>query len=177
MQLSSEHSKLESLNQHRSARVSIFGAGLVGIELASEIRHYFPDIERISLFDPQPTVLPALPESAQKYATEWMERNNVELILGSDFNDESVKDAEDTSDVIYKCVGVRVNTPFMPKDVLDARGQILVNNAMQVLLDEKALDKDAVDLMGADRAALFGSGRIFAIGGEYLAGSFGMKKS
>lgn len=177
VQLSSEHSKLESLNQHRSARVSIFGAGLVGIELASEIRHYFPDIERISLFDPQPTVLPALPESAQKYATEWMERNNVELILGSDFNDESVKDAEDTSDVIYKCVGVRVNTPFMPKDVLDARGQILVNNAMQVLLDEKALDKDAVDLMGADRAAIFGSGRIFAIGGEYLAGSFGMKKS
>ena len=175
-QLSSEHSKLESLNQHRSARVSIFGAGLVGIELASEIRHYFPDIERISLFDPQPTVLPALPESAQKYATEWMERNNVELILGSDFNDESVKDAEDTSDVIYKCVGVRVNTPFMPKDVLDARGQILVNNAMQVLLDEKALDKDAVDLMGADRAAIFGSGRIFAIGGEYLAGSLGKWK-
>lgn len=168
-QLSSEHSKLESLNQHRSARVSIFGAGLVGIELASEVRHYFPDIERISLFDPQPTVLPALPESAQKYATEWMERNNVELILGSDFNDESVKDAEDTSDVIYKCVGVRVNTPFMPKDVLDARGQILVNNAMQVLLDEKTLDRDAVDLMGADRAAIFGSGRIFAIGGEYLA--------
>jgi NADH dehydrogenase FAD-containing subunit/predicted DCC family thiol-disulfide oxidoreductase YuxK len=164
VQLSSEHSKLESLNQHRSARVSIFGAGLVGIELASEIRHYFPDIERISLFDPQPTVLPALPQSAQKYATEWMERNNVELILGSDFNDESVKDAEDTSDVVYKCVGVRVNTPFMPKDVLDARGQILVNNAMQILLNEKALDKDAVDLMGADRAAIFGSGRIFAIG-------------
>ena len=170
-QLSAEHSKLESLNQHCSARVSIFGAGLVGIELASEIRHYFPDIERISLFDPQPTVLPALPESAQKYATEWMERNNVELILGSDFNDESVKDAEDTSDVIYKCVGVRVNTPFMPKDVLDARGQVLVNNAMQVLLDDKALDKDAVDLMGADRAAIFGSGRIFAIGGEFCPSS------
>lgn len=163
-ELSSEHSTLERLNQHRSARISIFGAGLVGVELASEIRHYFPNIERISLFDPQPTVLPALPASAQKYATEWFERNNVELILGGEFNDESVTDAENASDVVYKCVGVKVNTPFMPKDSLDNRGQVRVNKAMQVLLDEISLDKDSVDLLGAERAAIFGSGRIFAIG-------------
>jgi len=163
-ELSAEHSKLERLNQHRSARVSIFGAGLVGVELASEIRHYFPDIERISLFDPQPTVLPPLPQVAQKYATSWFERNNVELILGAEFNDESVSDAETTSDVVYRCVGVKVNTPFMPKETLDGRGQVRVNKAMQVLLDEKTLDKESVDLMGAERAAIFGSGRIFAIG-------------
>ncbi|KAL7552781.1 hypothetical protein ACHAWF_016035 [Thalassiosira exigua] len=163
-ELSDEHSKLTRLNQQRSARVSVFGAGLVGIELASEIRHHFPDIERISVFDPQPSVLPALPESAQKYATEWMQKNNVELILGESFTDASVSHAKETSDVTYMCVGVKVNTPFMPKEVLDEKGQVQVNKAMQVLMDEASLDKEAVDQMGTVRAAIFGSGRIFAIG-------------
>lgn len=161
-QLASERQRLQSLHDSQSGHISIFGAGLVGVELAAEIVHYFPGIGRVQLFDPQPTVLPPLPEKARKYASDWLEKRGVELVLGQEFTQEGADQAEKESDVAYKCVGVRVKADFMPSTVRDERGQVRVNSAMQVVLSDPS--PNDVDQMGRDRAAIFGSGRIFAIG-------------
>jgi len=148
-ELAQEHARLKQLNDQRSGCVSIMGAGLVGVELAGEIRHYFPNIRDVKLFDPMPTVLPPLADSAQKSATKWLQNHNVELILGDRFNEKAVAAAERDSDVVYRCVGVQTRAGFLPPEVLDDRGQVRVNAAMQIVRDEPTL---------------FGAGRIFAIG-------------
>lgn len=147
--LAKEHARLKQLNDQQSGCVSIMGAGLVGVELAAEIRHHFPSIEKVKLFDPMPTVLPPLADSAQKGATKWLQNHNVELILGDEFTNENVAAAERESDVVYRCVGVQTRTSFLPPEVVDERGQVTVNAAMQV---------------EPNKPTLFGAGRIFAIG-------------
>jgi NADH dehydrogenase FAD-containing subunit len=148
-ELSKEHARLKQLNERRSGCVSIMGAGLVGVELAGEIRHHFPDIRQVKLFDPMPTVLPPLADSAQTIATKWLQNHNVELALGDNFSKESVAAAERDSDVVYRCVGVQTRAGFLPQEVLDERGQVRVNSAMQIV---------------RDGPTNFGAGRIFAIG-------------
>jgi NADH dehydrogenase FAD-containing subunit/predicted DCC family thiol-disulfide oxidoreductase YuxK len=148
-ELSKEHARLKQLNERRSGCVSIMGAGLVGVELAGEIRHHFPDIRQVKLFDPMPTVLPPLADSAQTIATKWLQNHNVELVLGDNFSKESVAAAERDSDVVYRCVGVQTRAGFLPQEVLDERGQVRVNSAMQIV---------------RDGPTNFGAGRIFAIG-------------
>jgi NADH dehydrogenase FAD-containing subunit len=120
------------------------------VELAAEIRHFFPSIPTIKLFDPMPTVLPTMPDSAQNYAARWMQEHNVDLVLGDCFNDEAVAQAERDSDVVYKCVGLTTNVGFLPARVLDNKGQVRVNAAMQIVVKDDPI--------------LFGGGRIFALG-------------
>ncbi|RKQ33521.1 NAD(P)/FAD-dependent oxidoreductase [Oceanobacillus halophilus] len=60
-------------------KVSIIGAGLSGIEVASEIRESRPDLN-IRLLDRGPTVLKAFDSRIQEYVEKWFIENNVEVI-------------------------------------------------------------------------------------------------
>lgn len=59
--------------------VGIVGAGLSGIELASELRESREDL-KIKLFDRSPRILKDFPEKLSKYVKSWFEKNNVEVI-------------------------------------------------------------------------------------------------
>lgn len=59
--------------------VGIVGAGLSGIELASELRESRSDI-KIKLFDRSPRILKDFPEKLSKYVKAWFEKNNVDVI-------------------------------------------------------------------------------------------------
>lgn len=50
-----------------SSGVVVVGAGLVGVELAAEIAHFFPGL-KVALVDGAPDVLPQLGEGAREYA-------------------------------------------------------------------------------------------------------------
>ncbi|WP_085993908.1 NAD(P)/FAD-dependent oxidoreductase [Oceanobacillus senegalensis] len=60
-------------------KVSIVGAGLSGIEVASEIRESRPDLN-IRLLDRGPTVLKAFDSKIQEYVEKWFVANNVDVI-------------------------------------------------------------------------------------------------
>ncbi|RLL42741.1 NAD(P)/FAD-dependent oxidoreductase [Oceanobacillus piezotolerans] len=60
-------------------KVSIIGAGLSGIEVASEIRESRPDLN-IRLLDRGPTVLKAFDSKIQQYVENWFVANNVDVI-------------------------------------------------------------------------------------------------
>lgn len=62
--------------------VGIVGAGLSGIELASELRESRPDL-RIKLFDRSPRVLRDFPERLSKYVQKWFDSNNVDVVSNS----------------------------------------------------------------------------------------------
>ncbi len=62
--------------------VGIVGAGLSGIELASELRESRPDL-RIKLFDRSPRILRDFPERLSNYVKKWFDSNDVEVVSNS----------------------------------------------------------------------------------------------
>lgn len=64
------------------ATVGIVGAGLSGVELASELRESRPDIH-IKLFDRGKTILSDFPERLSRYVENWFREHGVEVINGS----------------------------------------------------------------------------------------------
>ncbi|MGX9135717.1 NAD(P)/FAD-dependent oxidoreductase [Rummeliibacillus sp. JY-2-4R] len=73
--------------------VGIVGAGLSGIELASELRESRADL-KIKLFDRSARILKDFPERLSKYVKKWFENNDVEIIANS-----NITKVEDT--VLY----------------------------------------------------------------------------
>ncbi|RDI41467.1 NAD(P)/FAD-dependent oxidoreductase [Falsibacillus pallidus] len=59
--------------------VGIVGAGLSGVELASELRESRPDLN-IKLFDRGNVILSAFPERLSKYVQGWFEEHGVEIV-------------------------------------------------------------------------------------------------
>lgn len=62
--------------------VGIVGAGLSGVELASELSESREDLN-IKLFDRGQHILSAFPERLSKYVENWFVKNNVEIINSS----------------------------------------------------------------------------------------------
>ncbi|UOQ48287.1 FAD-dependent oxidoreductase [Gracilibacillus caseinilyticus] len=120
------------------SQVSVVGAGLSGIEVASEIRESRPDLN-IRLLDRGASVLSAFDEKVQSYVEDWFVKNdvhilhhsNVELVAEGLFynNGEGIE-----SDVIIWTAGVRPHylvrsLPFEK----DRHEKIIINEFYQVL--------------------------------------------
>lgn len=64
------------------ATVGIVGAGLSGIELASELRESRPDLN-IKLFDRSPRILRDFPERLSRYVKSWFDEHEVDVVAES----------------------------------------------------------------------------------------------
>lgn len=118
-------------------QISVVGAGLTGIEVASEIRESRPDLN-IRLLDRGNTVLPGFDPKIQNYVREWFIKNDVEIIHHA--NVESVEKNSFynhgdcyPSDVTIWTAGIRPNKlvrelPF-PKDHYE---KIIVNEYFRI---------------------------------------------
>ncbi|MET1014176.1 MAG: NAD(P)/FAD-dependent oxidoreductase [Paenisporosarcina sp.] len=62
--------------------VGIVGAGLSGIELASELRESRPDLA-IKLFDRSPRILHDFPERLSNFVKKWFDTHNVDVVSNS----------------------------------------------------------------------------------------------
>ncbi|MBD1380829.1 NAD(P)/FAD-dependent oxidoreductase [Metabacillus arenae] len=66
-------------NLSAGATVAIVGAGLSGVELASELRESRKDL-KIKLFDRGKMILSAFPERLSRYVQTWFEEHGIEII-------------------------------------------------------------------------------------------------
>ncbi|MRX73214.1 NAD(P)/FAD-dependent oxidoreductase [Bacillus lacus] len=69
-------------NLPAGATVGIVGAGLSGVELASELRESRTDL-KVKLFDRGSIILSAFPERLSRYVQSWFEENGVDIINGA----------------------------------------------------------------------------------------------
>ena len=60
----------------KKGSVLIVGAGFIGVEWATEIKYFFPDIE-VTICDMLPKCLGPLPESAKSYCQRYMDAANI----------------------------------------------------------------------------------------------------
>ncbi|MGX6445429.1 NAD(P)/FAD-dependent oxidoreductase [Neobacillus sp. K501] len=93
--------------------VGIVGAGLSGVELASELSESRSDL-KIKLFDRGKHILSDFPDRLSKYVENWFHKNNVEIINNSNITkvEENTlynHDTPITCDVIVWTAGIQAN--------------------------------------------------------------------
>ena len=84
--------------------VGIVGAGLSGIELASELRESRPDLQ-IKLFDRSPRILRDFPERLSNFVKKWFDTHNVEVVSNSNITKVEPKvlhNHEETVKIFFK---------------------------------------------------------------------------
>ena len=122
----------ETLNNlSANSVVGIVGAGLSGVELASELRESRPDL-RIQLFDRGEIILSAFPKRLSLYVQNWFETHGVEIINKANItkvepnvlynHDEPVK-----CDAIVWTAGIQPNQVVQQMDVeKDQQGRVIL---------------------------------------------------
>ncbi|WP_407639925.1 NAD(P)/FAD-dependent oxidoreductase [Alteribacillus persepolensis] len=111
--------------------VSIVGAGLSGVEVASELRESRSDLH-IKLFDRGETILPMFPKRLSNYVQNWFEKHEVDVISNSNItkveksglynHDEFIK-----SDAIIWTAGIQPNKVVRDLDVeKDEKGRVVL---------------------------------------------------
>merc|ERR1712063_69882 len=118
--------------------ILIVGMGFIGVEWATEIKHFFPKIS-ITMCDMAPNCLGPLPKSAASYCEKYLERNNINFYYETGYapKDEGFWkkiQLPNKADYEYICVGVKASNTFMPEDTLTERGNwIAINKFLAVI--------------------------------------------
>ncbi|MFB6467539.1 NAD(P)/FAD-dependent oxidoreductase [Cytobacillus sp. Hz8] len=111
--------------------VSIVGAGLSGVELASELIESRPDL-KIKLFDRGKHILAAFPERLSTYVENWFDNHNVEIISNSNItrmeeNTVFNHDEPIPSDCIVWTAGIQPNIVVREMEAeKDSQGRLVI---------------------------------------------------
>lgn len=157
-----EHEQLKYLDQKKGT-VLIVGAGFVGVELACELQHFFPDLT-VTVVDFFPKCLGPLPNDAAEYCEKYMKSKGIRTYYGVKYDPNSEQfwkriDLPNKAGRTY-ATGVKQTNFFMPKGTLSQSGPggggwILINKKLQVVTTSRHV---------------WGGGSAFAVG-DCTAGS------
>ncbi len=129
-----DHSRLtyQTLNNLApGSKVGVVGAGLSGVELASELNESRPDL-KISLFDRGQHILSMFPERLSNYVETWFTDHGVEIINGANITkveDQKLFNHDEalTFDVIVWTAGIQPNKIVRQLDVeKDVQGRVVL---------------------------------------------------
>jgi len=158
-----EYHKLDELNS-AAAKILVVGAGFIGVEWATEIEHYFPNIG-LTIIDMLPNCLGPLPASAAEYCSEYMHHTGIKEFYKISYDPKSQKfwdeiELPDRDVTTFVCIGVKASNYFIPEDMLSLKGPgggkwIHVNEYLQVT------ERPAP---GENFGKLWGDGVVFAVG-------------
>jgi len=158
-----EYHKIAGLAAKKST-ILIAGAGFIGVEWATELEYYFPDL-KVTIIDFLPRCLGPLPDGAAEYCSEYMSSVGIKEFYGLKYepkNPDFWKAIElpNGADFTYVCMGVKASNYFMPKEVLSDKGPggggwIHFNQYMQVTTKPKE---------GEVMGEVWGQGTVFAVG-------------
>ncbi|MGL4820738.1 MAG: NAD(P)/FAD-dependent oxidoreductase [Bacilli bacterium] len=122
--------KLNNLGAH--GRIAIIGAGLSGVELASELIESRPDLH-VSLFDRGPHILSAFPSKLGAYVQTWFDTHRIEIVNNSNItrvSEEGLWNNETFMpyDSVVWTAGIQPNRLVVALDVeKDASGRVVVD--------------------------------------------------
>jgi NADH dehydrogenase len=121
--------------------VGIVGAGLSGVELASELSESREDLQ-IKLFDRGNHILSPFPERLSTYVENWFDRHNVEIINNSDITkvDENLLYNHDQAihcDVTVWTAGIQANRVVREMGAeTDRSGRVVLTSRHHLPTDE-----------------------------------------
>merc|ERR1719408_534782 len=120
-----EYHKLAELNK-KKATVLIVGAGFIGVEWATELEHFFPEL-KLTIIDFLPRCLGPLPDGAADYCSEYMSAVGIKEFYNLKYEPKSDEfwnkvELPDGCDLTYVCMGVKSSNYFMPEEVKSLKG-------------------------------------------------------
>jgi len=158
-----EYHKISGLAQ-KNATIMIAGAGFIGVEWATELEYYFPNL-KVSIIDFLPRCLGPLPDGAAEYCSEYMAACGIKEFYNIKYepkNPDFWKTVElpNGADFTYVCMGVKASNFFMPKETLSDKGPggggwIHFNKHLQVTKKPEP---------GQLEGEIWGGGVVFAVG-------------
>jgi len=157
-----EYSYLKGLNE-KKASVLVVGAGFIGVEWATELQHFFPDLT-LTLIDFLPQCLGPLPASAAAYCQKYMQKHGIKQHYSTKYDGKSPEFWKQIGlpngvDKEYVCIGVKASNYFMPKETLSEKGP---GGGGWILMDMTlAVKTRDGKVWGADQK---GYGRVYAVG-------------
>jgi len=155
-----EYHKLGGLNK-KKAKILIVGAGFIGVEWATEIEHFFPDVQ-LTIIDFLPRCLGPLPDSAAEYCSEYMSACGIKEFYDCKYDPKSPDfwkkiELPDGADESYVCIGVKASNYFMPKNTLSDKGP---GGGGWIHFNEKL----QVTKKPTEGGAIWADGTIYAVG-------------
>ncbi|MEN8656491.1 FAD-dependent oxidoreductase [Marivita sp.] len=135
--------KRHNANLQSAKRVLIVGGGPIGVELAGEITQDYPAIS-VTVVEASDSLLTGTSRTVAAHAQKVLEARGVSFIKGEKvtvpaYGEEPVGGTATTDmgrelpfDMIFWAVGSRANTAFMDPAFLNERGQIKVDDHLQV---------------------------------------------
>jgi hypothetical protein len=141
----------------------VVGAGFIGVEWATEINHFFPDVN-LTIIDFLPNCLGPLPKKAADYCSNYMKKSGIKQFYNKKYDKNSKEfwqsiELPNGPDKEYVCIGVKASNYFMPKETLSEKGP---GGGGWILMDLKlAVKTREGQVWGADHK---GQPRIFAVG-------------
>lgn len=133
----------ESSNIARTKRIVVVGGGVVGVEMATELKNRYPG-KKVTLVHRGDRYLSPFPEKATKCAVSWMQKHGIHAVYNAEVVERQkdklylVVDGRETSvkcDYVFWCTGIHPNTEFMKENMsesLDEHGYVMVNEYLQV---------------------------------------------
>lgn len=128
-------------NLHAGATVAIVGAGLSGVELASELRESRADLN-ILLFDRGKLILSSFPERLSKYVQSWFEEHGVQIVNHADITkvEEGIvfnHNEPISADAIVWTAGIQPNRVVRALDLeKDCQGRVVLSPHHNIPGDE-----------------------------------------
>ncbi|HSJ38692.1 MAG TPA: NAD(P)/FAD-dependent oxidoreductase [Planococcus sp. (in: firmicutes)] len=120
-----------------NAIVGIVGAGLSGIELASELRESRQDLQ-IKLFDRSPRILRDFPERLSNFVKKWFDNHNVDVVSNANITKVEpnlLYNHEDTIpvDAVVWTAGIQPVKPVRDLGLeSDSTGRVVINQYHQL---------------------------------------------
>ncbi|CAG8983845.1 hypothetical protein HYALB_00005483 [Hymenoscyphus albidus] len=126
--------------------IVVVGAGPTGVETAAELAFEYKGSKEITLITGGATILPGLPASVIKVAENQLKSMKIKIVVNTKVTDSAVKDGKTeltlstgsnmTTDLYLPTIGIIPNTEFLPASIKDTKGDVNVNEFLQV----KAVD-------------------------------------
>ncbi|KAL4874584.1 hypothetical protein BJY04DRAFT_203576 [Aspergillus karnatakaensis] len=162
-----------------SARIAVVGAGAVGVELASDVKEFFPEKD-VTLFHSRGEVLSRFGPRLRKYALGALEGLGVKVLLnerpdipghGSMARDAvlELKDGrKEKYDLVINCTGQTPNSSLIssmcPGSISKSTSQILVHPTLQIITPDQPSSSVA-----ANETPIFALGDVAAHPGPLMA--------
>jgi hypothetical protein len=120
-----EYGRIQKLNE-KHTNVLIVGAGFIGVEWATELEYFFPNL-KLAICDMLPKCLGPLPDSAASYCDKYMQKKGIKCVYGIKYAPDDPAfwqkigfPKEGTFQ--YVCIGVKASNYFMPTETLSKGG-------------------------------------------------------
>ncbi|EPE31163.1 FAD/NAD(P)-binding protein [Glarea lozoyensis ATCC 20868] len=122
--------------------IVVAGAGPTGVETAAELAFEYKGKKEVTLVTAGKTILPGLPPSVIKFATNQLASLGIKTIYSARVEAEfpsgnatelALSTGEKmTTDLYLPTIGVIPNTEFLPKSILGGRGDVQVDSFLKV---------------------------------------------